>query len=137
MFRHGEISTETDKKPFFFALGGFAGSLIAAVLLFALGGGQGLAVFAGIMLAIVALAAGAVLFAMATDRAWITDDTLTMSYLFRKREIKLSEIGRISFKDGVYSVYDRKGALAGTVNGQLTGIDRLLIVLDRSGIRFV
>ena len=76
MFRHGEISTETDKKPFVFALLAFSVCLTAALLLFILGGGQGLAVFAGVLLSIVALAAAAVIFAMATDRAYIDGDTL-------------------------------------------------------------
>lgn len=137
MFRHGEISTETDKKPFFFTLFVFAGSLAAALLLFLRGAGQALAVFAGILLGAVALAAGAVLIALVTDRAYICGDRLTMQYMFRKTETPLGEIGRISLKEDVYSVYDRKGRLLGTINAQLTGIDRILIQLDKHGVPFV
>ncbi len=136
MFRHGEISTETDKKPFFFALAAFAVCLTAAVLLFVLGDG-GLAVFAGIMMSIVALAAGAVLFAMVTDSAYIREDALVMTYLFKKEALPISEIGRISFKEDIYSVYDRSGRLAGTINAKLTGIGELLHALDLKGVPFV
>ena len=137
MFRRGDISTETDKKPFLFTLIAFSGSLIAAILIFALGKGQGLAVFAGILLSIVALAAGVVLFAMVTDQAYIQDETLYMRYLFRKAQTPLHEIAKITYKDQVYSVYGRKGQLIGTINGQLTGIDTILYKLDQSGIPFV
>ncbi len=137
MFKRGEISTETDRKPFFFTLLAFSVSLTAALLLFILGKGDGLAIFAGIMLSAVVLAAGAVLFAMATDRAFIRNDKLYMRYLFRRSEIALGEIGKISLKENVYSVYDRKGRLAGTINAQLTGIDRILFTLDKSGAPFV
>ena len=137
MFRHGEISTEVDKKPFYFTLLAFAGSLTAALLLFILGAGDGLAVFAGILLSIVALAAAAVLFAMVTDRSYIENDRLYMRYLFRRSDTALREIGKISLKDNVYSVFDRKGRLLGTINAQLTGIDKLLYKLDNSGVPFV
>ena len=137
MFRHGDISTETDKKPFLFTLIAFLGSLIAAILIFALGKGHGLAIFAGILLSIVAIAAGAVLFAMVTDQAYIQDETLYMRYLFRRAEVPLSQIAKISYQDQLYSVYDRKGSLLGTINGQLSGIDSLLFKLDQSGIPFV
>ena len=137
MFRRGEISTEIDKKPFFFALAAFLGCLTAAVLLFVLGGGAGLAIFAGVLLAFVAAAAGIVLFALTTDRAYIEDGVLHMNYLFRRARIPLEEIGRISLKDDVYSVFDRNGKLAGTVNAQLTGIGTVLYALDRSKVPFV
>ena len=137
MFRHGEISTEVDKKTFVFTLLAFSVSLTAALLLFVLGAGEGLAVFAGILLSVVALAAGAVLFAMVTDQAFIRDDKLYMRYLFRRSEIALGEIGKITLRENVYSVFDRKGRLAGTINAQLTGIDKILFKLDKSGVSFV
>ncbi len=137
MFRHGEFSTETDKKPFLFTLIAFLGSLTAAVLLFVLGRGQALAIFAGILIAIVAVASGAVLFAMVSDQAFILDGKLTMRYMFRRAEIPLEQIGQLKYKDDVYSVYDRRGALVGTINAKLTGIDKVLNMLDRSGVRFV
>lgn len=137
MFRHGEISTETDKKPFFFALAAFLGCLTAAVLLFVFGGGEGLAIFAGVLLAVVAAAAGIVLFAMVSDRAYVENGVLHMSYLFRRRQIPLGEIGKVSLKDQVYSVFDRKGTLAGTINAQLGGVGIILHELDRNGVPFV
>lgn len=137
MFRHGEFSTEVDRQPFFFTLIAFLGSLTAAVLLFILGRGQALAVFAGILTAIVAVASGAVLFAMTSDQAYILDGKLTMRYMFRRAVVPLDQIERMVFKDDVYTAYDRRGALIGTINAKLTGIDRVLNMLDRSGVRFV
>ncbi len=136
MFRHGEISTEADKKPFLFTLVAFLGCLTAAVLLFVLGRGNALAVFAGILLAMVAAASGTVLFAMVTDRAYIKDNTLYMRYLFRRTQVPLNKIGHLAYKDEVYSVYGPNGDLLGTINARLTGIDRVLNRLDQSGIRF-
>ncbi len=136
MFRHGEASTEVDKKPFVFTLAAFAVSLATAVLLFVLGGGEGLAIFAGILLAVVAAGSGAVLFAMVTDRAYVENGVLTMTYLFRKTRIPVGEIGRVTLKDDVYSVFDRKGVLRGTVNGRLTGIGTVLHALDKQGVPF-
>ncbi len=134
MFKHGEISTEVDTKTFLFTLGAFLGCLTAAVLLFVLGWGDGLAAFAGVLVAVVALASGAVLFAMATDQAYIQDGKLTMRYLFRKNQVSLSEIRTIKFKDNIYSVYDSKEKLLGTINGQLTGVDKIILKLDSCGI---
>ena len=136
MFRHGDISTETDKKPFVFTLVAFLGSLIATVLILVLAWGQGLAIFAAIMLFIVAIASGSVLFAMVTDQAYIEDDKLTMRYLFKKKVVPLNKIGKVTYKDDLYSVYDLKGNIIGTINGQLTGIDSVLYKLDKSGVRF-
>ena len=56
MFRRGEISTETDKKPFFFTLAAFIGCVAAAVLMFVFGG-SGLGVFAGLLCSVVGIAA--------------------------------------------------------------------------------
>ena len=135
MFRHGEISTEVDRRPFWFTLTGFILSLTAAVLLFVFGGGEGLAIFAGLLVAVVALAGGAVLFAMLTDRAYIEDGVLHIGYLFKRAKIPLTEIGRLSCKDEVYTVFDRRGAAVGTINGRLTGIGEILHHLDQNGIR--
>ncbi len=136
MFRHGEYSTETDRKPFFFALAAFLSCLTAAVLLFALGKGEGLAVFAGVLLAAVAAAAAAVLFALVSDRAYVADGTLTMGYLFRKSAVPLREIGKVVCKEELYAVYDRSGRLLGTINARLTGIDTVLHQLDKNGVSF-
>ena len=136
MLRKGNISTEADTGPFLFSLGALICCGTGAALLFLLAGGNALAVFAGIMLSIVAAASLAVLFAMVTDRAYIEDGVLHMSYLFRRGKVKLGDIGRIKYKDDVYSVYDKRGTLVGTVNAKLTGIDRLLNELDRNGVSF-
>ena len=136
MFKRGEFSTEVDRKTFFFTLAAFVGCLTAALLFFFLSG-EALAIFAGILLSVVALASGAVLFAMTTDRAYILDDKLYMSYLFRKTAVPLSEIGKITSKDNVFSVYNRRDKLLGTLNGQLTGIDKILYKLDEQGIHVV
>lgn len=136
MFRHGEISTETDRRPFIFALAAFIGSLAAAVLLFTLCGGEPLAIFAGILLSIVAAAAGAVLFAMLTDRAYVENGELRTSYLFKRARIPLKDIGRVTCLDREYYVFDRKGELLATVNGRLTGIDSILYALEKNGVRF-
>ncbi len=137
MFKHGETSTEIDKNTFFFTLAAFLGSLTATLLLFILGWGRPLAIFAGILLAVVALAAAAVLFAMTTDQAYILDNKLYMSYMFRKTAVPLDQIGKITSKDNVFSVFDRRGKLLGTINGQLTGIDKVLLKLDQCGIHVV
>ena len=137
MFRRGDISTEVDKKPFVFTLTGFLGSLLAAVLILVFAWGDALALFAGFLLVIVAAASGLVLFAMVSDRAWIEDDTLFMSYLFKRKRIPVKDIGKVSYKDEVYSVFDRKGNIIGTVNGKLTGIGTVILELDKRGVTFV
>ena len=101
MFRHGTVSTEVDRKPFVFTLTAFVVSLAATVLLFVFGHGNALAVFAGILMAIVAIASGAVLFALLTDRAYIENDVLHTGYLFRKNAIPLDKIGKSSYKEDV------------------------------------
>ena len=137
MFSHGSISTEVDKKPFVFTVVALSGSLIGAVLLFVFSKREGLAIFAGIMLGLIFLASAAVLFAMVTDQAYIENDTLFMRYMFRKSRIPLKEIGKVSYKDNVHSIYNKKGALVGTINAQLTGIDKILYQLEKSGASFV
>jgi len=136
MFKKGQISTEVDKGPFIFTLTALTVGLIVTVLLFALAFREPLAVFAGILMAIVSSAAGAVLFAMVTDRAYIDKDTLCMSYLFRKRSVKISDISSITLKDDVYHVFLKNGAEAGTINSKLTAIGDLIFALDKNGVNF-
>jgi len=136
MFKKGQVCTETDKGPFWFTLIAFVFGTAGTVLLFVLGGGDALAVFAGILLGTVALAAGGVLFALITDRAYIDNGVLHMSYMFKRKSISIDEIGKITLKDEVYSVYDKKGAVAGTINSKLTGVGDLIFALDRSGVNF-
>ena len=135
MLRHGTFSTEVDSQPFYFTRAALAGCLTAAVLIFVLGRGA-LAIAAGVMLSVVALSAAVTLFAMVTDYAAIENSVLTMSYLFRKKAVPLAEIGKVTCKDNVYSVYGKKGDLLGTVNGLLSGIDEILHELDKNGVRF-
>jgi len=137
MFRHGEFSTETDKKPFVFTLSACVCCIAAAVILFIAGKGDALSIFAGALLSVVGIAAFSVLFAMVTDRAYVEGDALHMSYLLKRKTIALPDIGKVTFKDDVYTVYDKKGAVAGTINANLTGIGRVLHALDRKGIQFV
>lgn len=136
MFRHGDISTEVDGKPFLFTLTAFLGSAAAAVLLFALGRGQMLAVFAGVLTAIVAAASLVILFAMLTDYAYIEQGVLRTRYLFKKARIPLDQIGKVTCRDKVYYIYGRRGDLLGTVNGLLSGIDPILMALENNGVRF-
>lgn len=136
MFSHGEISTEVDKKPFFFTVAAAAVSTAAAVLLFVLGRGNALAIFSGVLVAVVAAAAFAVLFAMLTDYAYVRDGVLTTRYLFKKRNIPFSDIGRVTCTDKVYRVFDRNGNVTATVNGMLTGIDKILYSMEKNGVRF-
>ena len=137
MFKKGEISTEIDQKPFLFTLIALIVGLIVTVLLFVLGGGEPLAVFAGILTAIVTLAAGAVLFALLTDKAYIENKTLYMSYMFKRASIPIEKIGKIALKDEVYRVYDKNGAEVGTINAKLTAIGDVIFALDRSGVNFI
>jgi len=134
MFRHGDLSTEVDKGPFFFSLASFILTGFFAFLFAGKGGALG--ILAGMILFIVCLASGATLFAMVTDRAYIEDGTLFMSYMFKKSNIKLEDIHKVSYKDEVYSVYDKRGDLVGTINGKLTGIGRIVAELDKRNVHF-
>ena len=136
MFRKGEVSTEIDKGPFFFTLTALVVGAAVTVLLFVLGIGEALAIFAGIMFAIVTVAAAAVFFALMTDRVYIEKGVLYMSYMFRKRSIAVDEIGKIVLRDEVYYVYDKKGAAAGNFNAKLTAVGEVIFALDRSGVDF-
>ena len=136
MFKKGQISTEIDKGPFWFSLIAFAGGTVAAVLLFVFSKGAALAIFAGIMVAIVAVAAGAVLFALLTDKAYIDSGILYMSYLFKKQSIPIDDIGKITLRDEVYYVYGKNGAAAGTINAKLTAVGDVILALDKSGVNF-
>ena len=137
MFRKGQVSTGTDKGPFFFSLIALTVGAAMTVWLFLLGGKEPLAIFAGILLAVVTLAAGAVLIALITDKAYIDGDTLYMSYLFRTRSIAIGEIGKVSLRDEIYRVYDKSGNEAGTFNAKLTGVGDVVLALDGKGVPFV
>lgn len=136
MFRKGQVSTEVDKGPFIFTLVALTVSLTVTVLLFTLGKGDGLAVFAGIMTAVITLAAAAVLFALLTDKAYIDGEVLYMSYMFKKKSVPVKDIGKITLSDDVYSVYDKKDNKIGTVNAKLTAIGEVIFALDKAGVDF-
>ena len=76
MFKKGQYGTEVDKGPFLFTLIALVVSAAVTVLLFVLGKGEALSVFAGILVGIVTLAAAAVLFALLTDKAYIDGEVL-------------------------------------------------------------
>jgi predicted signal transduction protein with EAL and GGDEF domain len=137
MFRHGEISTEADKGPFIFTLAVLVGSILlgGAILIFA--GTGPLNIFFAVMCAIMAVCSAVVLFGMLSDYACIENDVLTMSYLFSKKTIALKDIGQVSIKDNVYTVYDRKKNKVGTINGLATGIDRVTGEMNRKHVNFV
>ena len=137
MFKKGQVSTEVDKGPFLFSLIAFVVGSAVTVLLFVFGKGEPLAIFAGIMVAIVAVAAGAVLFALVTDKAYIENGVLYMSYLFKKKSVPIGEIGKITLRNEVYYVYYKNGAAAGTINAKLTAVGDVILALDQSGVNFV
>ena len=137
MFRHGKISTEVGKGPFIFTLLSFLCCLVTAVLLMILFGRNMLAIFAAMMLMIVAIASFFVLLGLLTDYAYVEDGVLYMSYLFKKSSISLKDIKKMELKDDVYHVFDRRGNEAGTINSLSLGIDDILHELDINGVPFV
>ena len=136
MFKKGQASTEVDKGPFLFTLISLAAGTVVTALLFIFASKEPLAIFAGILFAIVTLAAGAVLLALVTDRAYVDDGVLHMSYLFRRRSIAVKDIGKITLKNDVYYVYDKKEAAVGTINAKLTAVGDVIFALDKSGVNF-
>ena len=56
--------------------------------------------------------------------------------MFKKRAIKLDEIGKISYKDDVYTVFDKKGNRVSTINAKLTSIGEVIFALDKAGVDF-
>lgn len=137
MFRHGEISTEADKGPFIFTLAVLVGSILLGTVILLFAGTGPLNIFFAVMCAIMAVCSAVVLFAMVSDYACIENDVLTMSYLFKKKTIALKDIGQVSIKDNVYTVYDRKKNKVGTINGLATGIDRVTGEMNRKHVNFV
>ena len=136
MFKKGQVSTEVDKGPFVFTLVALTVGAAVTVLLFVLGKGDALSVFAGILVALVTLSAAAVMFALLTDKAYIDGDRLYMSYLFKKKSIPVKDIGSITLRDDVYYVFDKKDRQAGTMNAKLTAIGEVIFALDKSGVNF-
>lgn len=136
MFRHGDISTETDRGPFIFTVVALVGSLTAALTILVFGGGNALAIAAGVMLLIVAIAAGITLIGLVGDYAYIDNGILYMHYIFRMRSIPLKDIIKVKQEDNVYCVYGKGNVRAGTINAMATGIDQIVHELDMNGVRF-
>lgn len=137
MLKKGQVSTSVDKGPFVFTLIALVAGTAVTALLFVFSGGDPLAIFAGVLFAIVTSAAGGVMFALVTDKVYIENGVLYMSYLFKKRSVAINEIGKISYKDDIYYVFDKKGAAAGNFNAKLTSVGEIIAFLDRSGVNFV
>ena len=136
MFRHGEYSTEVDRGPFIFTLAGLLSCLAAILALLFTGESSALKIMAIIFLLIVFLSAVWVMIGLVLDYAYIKDDTLYMHYIFRMKSIRTEDIGKLTIKDGVYTVFDRKGETAGTINAMLTGIDSVIGELNRRKVSF-
>lgn len=136
MFKKGLYGTEVDKGPFLFALIALTVGAVVTALLFIFAGKEPLAIFAGILFAVVTLAAGGVLLAIVTDRAYIDGGVLYTSYLFKRRSIRVADIGKITLKDDVYYIYDKNDAAAGTINAKLTAVGEVITALDQSGVQF-
>lgn len=137
MFRHGEISTEIEKGPFWFTIVVLIGGLTAAFAILHFAGTGAMNIVMAAFLGIMSLAAAAVLFALISDRTYIDNGTLYMRYLFKRSSIAVKDIGQVSFKDDVYTVYDRKKRKIGTINALAIGIDRIIGELNRNKVNFV
>ena len=137
MFRHGEISTEIEKGPFWFTVFVLVGGVTAAFAILHFSGTGAMNIVMAAFLGVMSLAAAAVLFALISDRTYIDNEVLYMSYLFKRSSIPVKEIGQVSFKDDVYTVYDRKKKKIGTINALATGIDRITSELNRNRVNFV
>lgn len=136
MFRHGEISTEVDKKQFVFTVVCFVVSVAVGLIIFISFKGSYLAVFAAVMMLVLAAAAFFVLFGLLSDYAYIEDGMLHMHYLLKDSQIRIKDIRKITLKKDVYHVYDRKNKETGTFNALAIGIDRILHELYRNNVTF-
>lgn len=136
MFRHSDISTEIDRKTFLYVAGALAISVITilAVLFKRPVSVMGYVII--VMMALMVLCCLAVLFGMISDYACIKDGKLIMHYMFKGAQIELTNIGKITFKDDVYHVFDKRGEEAGTINGLALGIDEILQELNRKSVNF-
>ena len=136
MFKRGEISTETGRAQFIFTIICFIASIITAILIFISFPGNYLAIFAAIMMLILAAAALFVLFGLLSDYSYIENETLYMHYMFKSNSIRIKDIGKIILKDDIYHVCDKKGKEVGTINALAIGIDSILNELYSHNTRF-
>lgn len=129
-----KVSTKIDKKTLIFTIVALIMCSVLSIVLLIKYKGNYLALFAAIMLIVVAISSFVVLIGMLTDKAYIENNVLYMSYIFKKSNIKLNEIGYIEFKDDVYHVYDNKNNEVGSINGLALGIDELIHELDINNV---
>ena len=129
-----KVSTKIDKKTMIFTIIALIMCSVLSIVLLIKYKGNYLALFAAIMLIVVAISSFVVLIGMLTDKAYIENNVLYMSYIFKKSNIKLNEIGYIEFKDDVYHVYDNKNNEVGSINGLALGIDELIHELDINNV---
>lgn len=137
MFKHGEFSTEISKAQFIFALLSFVLMMGIGITIFIVFWGNMLAVLAFALMLIVGLCSLGVLIGLISDYAYIKDDRLYMSYVFKKSSIDLKDIGGITLKDNIYHVYDKKQGEVGTINALALGIDSITNELDRKHVPFI
>ena len=136
MFRHGEYSTEVDKGPFIFTLTGIVSFLAVILVLLFTGDMPALKIMAIVFLLILLLSGIWVMIGLVLDYAYIKDDTLYMHYIFKMRSIKTEDIQKLTVENGIYTVYDRKGEVAGTMNAMLSGIDSVIGELNHRKVSF-
>ena len=136
MFRHGEYSTEVDKGPFIFTLTGIVSCLAVILVLLFTGDMPALKIMAIVFLLILLLSGIWVMIGLVLDYAYIKDDTLYMHYIFKMRSIKTEDIQKLTVENGIYTVYDRKGEVAGTMNAMLSGIDSVIGELNHRRVSF-
>ncbi|MBQ3871395.1 MAG: hypothetical protein II780_01685 [Clostridia bacterium] len=136
MFRHGEYSTEVDKGPFIFTLTGIVSCLAVILVLLFTGDMPALKIMAIVFLLILLLSGIWVMIGLVLDYAYIKDDTLYMHYIFKMRSIKTEDIQKLTVENGIYTVYDRKGEVAGTMNAMLSGIDSVIGELNHRKVSF-
>lgn len=129
-----KASTKIDKKTLIFTIVALIMCSDLSIVLLIKYKGNYLALFAAIMLIVVAISSFVVLIGMLTDKAYIENNVLYMSFIFKKSNIKLNEIGYIEFKDDVYHVYDNKNNEVGSINGLALGIDELIHELDINNV---
>ncbi len=137
MFKHGDISTEISKAQFIFALLSFVLMNGIGITIFIVFWGNMLAVFAFILMFIVGICSLGVLIGLVSDYAYIKDDRLYMSYIFKKSSIDLKDIGGVKLKNDIYHVYDKKQGEVGTINALAQGIDSITNELDRKHVPFI
>ena len=129
MFRHGEYSTEVDKGPFIFTLTGIVSCLAVILVLLFTGDMPALKIMAIVFLLILLLSGIWVMIGLVLD-------TLYMHYIFKMRSIKTEDIQKLTVENGIYTVYDRKGEVAGTMNAMLSGIDSVIGELNHRKVSF-